>query len=358
MKIGILTFHRSQNYGALLQALGLQQFLENQGHNVSFIDYWPAYHSEMYKHFSWKEFTSLSNKAKVKYLVTFFGTFVRLSIRHRNTRRFIDKYFHITHDDYYDLVIYGSDQIWRKHHRPGCDGYNPIYFGDGLINTPHKVAYAASMGIIEVNNDKDHHFLSNSFNNFDAISVREVDLHDYIVKEFGLSFPLVLDPVFLLTQDQWATKTNPKYLPHRKYILYYRLQNIADSDVIVNEVSRQTGLSIIELRGYVPLGHYGKRYRFTADAEEMITLINGAEIVVTSAFHGVAMSLCFQKQFLYASQKQQANRVFSLLSQVDLTNRIVVDNIIPKEPIDYVSVNKKLMALQSESRLWLLSQLK
>ena len=55
MKIGILTYHRSHNYGALLQAIALRHKLEQLGHEVYFIDYWPQYHQQIYKLFSKKE---------------------------------------------------------------------------------------------------------------------------------------------------------------------------------------------------------------------------------------------------------------------------------------------------------------
>ena len=52
MKIGILTYHRSHNYGALLQAIALRKVLSDMGHVVTFIDYWPAYHKHLYDVFS------------------------------------------------------------------------------------------------------------------------------------------------------------------------------------------------------------------------------------------------------------------------------------------------------------------
>lgn len=49
MKIGILTYHRAENYGALLQAYGLKTYLSSLGHDVSFVDYWPEYHQRYHK---------------------------------------------------------------------------------------------------------------------------------------------------------------------------------------------------------------------------------------------------------------------------------------------------------------------
>ena len=44
MRIGILTYHRSHNCGALLQAYALREFLKLKGYNdVTYVDYWPEY---------------------------------------------------------------------------------------------------------------------------------------------------------------------------------------------------------------------------------------------------------------------------------------------------------------------------
>ena len=49
MKIGILTFHWSDNYGAVLQCYALQQFLKEQGHEVSVVNYAPLKYSLFFK---------------------------------------------------------------------------------------------------------------------------------------------------------------------------------------------------------------------------------------------------------------------------------------------------------------------
>ena len=41
MKVGILTFHRATNYGAILQAYALIQNLINQGYDTKIVEYKP-----------------------------------------------------------------------------------------------------------------------------------------------------------------------------------------------------------------------------------------------------------------------------------------------------------------------------
>ena len=51
MKIGILTFHRAHNYGAVLQCYAMQEILRRMGHDVQVIDYRQPWIEEFYKFF-------------------------------------------------------------------------------------------------------------------------------------------------------------------------------------------------------------------------------------------------------------------------------------------------------------------
>ena len=62
MKIGILTYHRANNYGACLQAIATRLVLEGMGHEVYYVDYWPDYHANTYKVFSFANLKSMNLK--------------------------------------------------------------------------------------------------------------------------------------------------------------------------------------------------------------------------------------------------------------------------------------------------------
>ena len=49
MKIGILTFHWATNYGAILQAYCLQEYLTSQGHDVTIVNYKPKQYDNNWK---------------------------------------------------------------------------------------------------------------------------------------------------------------------------------------------------------------------------------------------------------------------------------------------------------------------
>lgn len=54
MKIGILTFHNAYNYGAVLQAYALQNFLIENGFSVEIINYRNKTVDNSYRLFRWR----------------------------------------------------------------------------------------------------------------------------------------------------------------------------------------------------------------------------------------------------------------------------------------------------------------
>ncbi|MBO4642259.1 MAG: polysaccharide pyruvyl transferase family protein, partial [Bacteroidaceae bacterium] len=262
----------------------------------------------------------------------------------------------------FDAVIYGSDQIWRKQHKPAFDYFDPVFWGEGLVKTKVKIAYAASMGNIEIDTPEDKIFIKHHLGNFHDVSIREKDLLDRLEEELGTRYKHVCDPVFLLTKEQWNTHIDKKYIPTYKYILYYRLQPIVETDKMVDELTKKTGMQIIEMRGYIPFFHYGCCYRLTADAQEFLSLISGAEFVVSTSFHGIALSLIFQKQFFTTFNLKCAGRIKSILKLLELEHHFMNYNDIVENglnnPINYELVNVKLQPFVDFSRKWLHDQLK
>lgn len=360
MKIGILTFHRTPNYGAQLQAFALRKFIESLGHEVHIIDYWPNYREERSKFISLEEMKQMSLRANVLYLYNKIFSCFRFNKRIRATEEFANKYLGMTDVKDVDIAVYGSDQIWRKFNRPGFKEYDPVYFGKGFVNAKKKISYAASMGDVFFNNPKDKSFFLEGMDSFDAISVRETDLQIFLEKETGIKAEKVCDPTLLLPAQEWKKMVNIKYIPTYKYILYYRLQPLRDADMFVERLSKEKNLKVIELRGTIPPFHYSRRYRFTANTQEFLSLLYGAQYVVSSSFHGVALSLRMNKQFCFISADKSANRAMSLLSDLGLQNRRVT-NIRTYDTdsfINYSLIERKLNEMIDKSKKWLGQQLK
>lgn len=360
MKIGILTYHRAENYGAMLQAYALRTYLQSLGHDVEFVDYWPDYHVNYFKIFSWDRFKRASWKGKIEYLL---GATVWLYPRKRRSmhlQRFIHERLRVTGSprynektkatEHYDVVVYGSDQIWRKQNMGGV-GFDDWYFGSENVVADKKIVYAGSMGTIKTT-EKDDEYVKKMMRQFVHISVREADLGAYL-NGLGIASQQVIDPVFLLSKEQWLEVADRQRAVQGKYILFYNLLNKPESVRFAEKLSRETGLPIKEVNKKMSFSHLGSRYISTASVEEFLRLIYDAEYVVSNSFHGVAFSLIFQKQFFAVGMGEKANRVKSLLDSAGLQERYVSDNKTRAKDIrdiDYSDVDEKLNKVIGKSK--------
>lgn len=350
MRIGILTFHRAINYGAFLQAFALKTHLTSLGHEVEIVDYWPEGHADCYRVLpqSWKK---RSLFGKVKFFISFILRSSRAKKRIEGMQRLVKQYFDLppvpcyqTAESLkslsYDCVVYGSDQIWWKSTIPGYSGFDPVYWGEYLPASIKKVAYAPSMGIIDLT-DQDKEQIRKWLCNFKALSVRETGLYEAIHGLTDKEMPIVLDPVFLIPRKEWEKFCYP--VNRSKYILYYNLIPSVEADLLVKKLRQKRNCDVLEITGSVNPLKIGKRYLQTVDAFEFISLIRNADFVVTSSFHGTAFSIIFEKQFFVIGLGKKAGRVESLLKMVGLENHLLEsDNGCRKDKIDYNIVKQLL----------------
>jgi hypothetical protein len=335
----------------LLQAYALFTHLRGLGHETEFIDYWPDYHAEDYKLIP--NFSSLGFKGKIKSILLLLIGFLKILRRSRQYKKFIQEQFNLSKkplfttkeavkDVLYEIVIYGSDQIWRNQNYPLFKGFDEVYFGYYISPTPRKISYAASMGVINLK-DEDQSFLKRMVNNFDEISVREAELKKRLEDITGRKTSIVLDPIFLLDKEKWNTLIPARKI-REKYIFLYQLVTSVESLKLTNRMQGYFGYEVVEIRGRVDPLLFGSRYKQTESPLEFLSLIKNAEFVVSTSFHGAAFSLIFEKQFFAVGMGKNSGRMMSLLSSLELENRYLpnIEDANLKEVIDYSIVNKKL----------------
>lgn len=327
MKIGILTYHRSENYGAVLQAYALKTYLQKQGYDAEFIDYRHPAHKEMYSLFKKEQFKQKSIVGKVKHIISFLLRYKRLYTRKKNFSKFIQKNIIVkpesefVSNQEYDVVLYGSDQIWRKQNTIGINDFNEIYFGSDAIKAKRKIAFAASMGEIDVT-DSDKKRLQELLQNFHAVSVRERDLLELIQPLTDKKVEQVLDPVFLLSKEEWLQITPPR-LCKEKYILLY---NLLSSDELHNfscQLQKDTGYKMIEIQGRIKDNINIKDSNIYGPSE-FLSLIAYSEYVLSSSFHALAFALLFEKE-VYVHAPKNSKRMTSLLEIVQLKHRFLTE---------------------------------
>ena len=359
MKIGILTYHRSHNYGALLQALALRYVLSRMGHDVFYIDYFPKYHRRLYRIFDIESWLLLSIKGKIKTLIRFITTLIPSLRRRRKFTSFINKKispFCRPITDSFDCVIYGSDQIWRK--QPYIDQYNPFYFGANNIETKKHISYAASLDVLP-DNEEDVKKFCELVSHLDKISVRENTIQNYLLTHGYTNVQVSLDPTLLLAKEQWKELIPNKRLFRNKYILFYDLLGDSGMQTFdrgdVELFAERNSCRLVYLHAKVTDGQKINS-REAYSPSDFVNLIRNAECILTSSYHGVVLSILLEKPF-YGCFPIDFYRAQALLDPLSLANRLYT-NKAPRLPlyieqINFDSVNAKLKILREDSLLYL-----
>lgn len=354
MKVGIITFHRAHNYGAVLQCYALYRTLESFGYQVEIIDYYPTYFHNEYAVFSKKRFKALPLKSKFSYVIK---SIVCWPIKRKRIGRFNDFIYKLplspeqysentNYPQGYDCIVFGSDQIWNPQLTDGIDN---VFSGGFPKNSTKFIGYAVSTNP-KLLVKKYASYFSEIIKRFDAISTRESSLCNYLNTLEANSALQVLDPVLLLDREKWEHLIVRPDI--NNYLLIYTVPQSEEVYLLAKMIAKEKGLKIIEVRPYVDM-RKKKNVLQTTSPEEFLGYFKYASYVVTTSFHGTAFSIKFQKEFVTLKLESEIDdRTADLLKRVNLKERMVSKNElrIPSEKINYNLVNKKLENLVCDSK--------
>jgi len=350
-KIGIITFHRAYNYGAILQCYALQEILKYRGHDVYIIDY----RSKLFNQYK------LSNYFKRKNLIAvLLGIislkFLRIYIKNRRYERFISENLKTTKEVFvssdienlgFDLVVVGSDQVWNS---KITSGYDSFYWG--YFNCPEIVSYAASMETNQIN-DKDKTFIIDGLKNFKMISVREGRLIKLLEPLYEGNIYKVLDPTLFAKSYIFEKLIQRDFSEKNNYLLIYQV--IEDERVyhIARKIAKQLNIKIIELTSKIGYSRK-KRSIETASPEYFLTLMKNAKCIITTSFHGAAFSIIFKKNFYSVKLESKGTRVEDLLKNTNLEDRLITCFEGEYSDIDYTKVELSYELMKKETNDFLL----
>ncbi len=340
MNIGILTFHRAHNYGAVIQCYGLQQFLKSLGHQVYVIDYCPCYF-DFYNPKQKNENQRKNLKKIVKNVLRNLVVSRAERKRYVAFERFITQKLNLSSyapgSDYssFDAIILGSDQIWNPKITGGH--FDDEFFG---FNAKCKViSYAASSRFISLSEEQKL-YLKSRLDKIDSISVRESSLKNLLQLFINKPIINVIDPSLLPDINEYNQLCTP-IRGKKTYILVYEIKRNFDTLRIANEIAKLLDLEVVELVACVSPRFYGKSFRMEAGPMDFLSYIKNAECVVTTSFHGMALSLKFQKNFYSIRQGTDADlRAESLLSKLGLLSRFIPldSSITSYSQLDYTKI--------------------
>ncbi|AEE91894.1 conserved protein of unknown function [Tepidanaerobacter acetatoxydans Re1] len=357
-KIGIVTWYdRGYNYGSTLQAYASQIILQKMGYSSEFINFNPERQ---------KISKRIKEILKRIYLYLFdrnvYETWKKMDDWIKSHLIISEKY-----DSYeqlkskslkYDAVICGSDQIWNN----SSGEINPFYYLQ-FINESKRIAYAPSIARDYIDKNLQSVFCD-YVKGIKYLSIRETQGAELIKNITGRDAKVVLDPTLLVDKHEWENKLSDDYeLKNKMYIFCYLLTKNDKHYKIIAELSNKLNIEVITP---TLLNRYDKTSK-NVDFFEFLNLIRYADYVVTDSFHGVAFSLNFCKQFAVfkrfpdSYKETQNSRIYSILNEFGLNDRLVTDNnsleLIIKKNINYEDINIKLKRKREDSLQYLRSSL-
>lgn len=330
MKIGIITFHAAHNFGSMLQAYALQEYLKKEGHEVYIINFQPNSQKALYS--SIFNITHLRNIRDLILRILFSPkSIIHLCKKRSLFRIFLSKYLDLTAEFNninelkgakfnFDIVITGSDQIWNLE----AADFSEAYFG-AFITSPNtkKIAYAPSLGPNPEKLDKKH--LHKLLQNYTAISVREERAKLFLESnKLASRVQLVLDPTMLLLANDYNRIISQEPIVKDNYIYYYTPGPKPRHEFlqIAKKISLDTGLPIICDTPYLFAKQYKLTYQPAVGPCEFLNLIKYATIVCGASFHLMVFSILFKKDF-YCINGDVDSRMNNLMKLFNLEERIL-----------------------------------
>lgn len=255
-----------------------------------------------------------------------------------------------------DVYIVGSDQVWntsitRWQYR--------LFFLSFVRKGKKKVSYAACMGGTEniKMSKRQIHEIRRMLKSFDNISVRNSIAANILRDKFSLNVEQVLDPTFLLDNydliEKDSTLDASGALWFDKYIINDLWLNA------INYVAEQKKLIIRADTNLIQIT--GIPFNPVVTIADWLKLVKTSDFIFTDSFHCTVFCILYRKQFISTpSYKGGEGRMIDLLNKLGLEDRFynnpssVIDNAKKwQAPIKYDKVFEKINVLRIESKEYL-----
>jgi len=341
LRIGVMTYWWSQdNYGQLLQAYALQEYLRQLGHEPFIIGY--TNRKDLKKSPMSERILKIFNPARLINHIKYLYRERRAKMIKEPDRHF-DQFRNekITIQGSYeewqelrdappeaDLLIVGSDQVWGVLNHSVRSNQN--LFNSYLLkfanHTAAKMSYAVSIGKSSVLKGY-HHALSEELKGFDYISVREYQFANYL-SDNHIAYPNCdPDPTLLLSANHYrnvlrdGVRDEIKDETRLPYVFIYIVNRYSQKMMEeIRSFAQKKNLKILYAAGQNARDNYPKLY---PTIQEWLYLIDHAEYVFVNSYHGAIFSYLFHKKFLiiHKDKHQKDDRFLTLHKRLTLNDR-------------------------------------
>lgn len=334
-RVAILTTHRANNFGAMLQAYSLVMTCRELGADAEILDWRCPFFEKVY-HKAWR--MHRNPIPAIKHLIWF------LKDERTSRKMFADFRGHIPMsrpivnrvnldriESEYDVFIVGSDQVWN----PAITASLPRRFDKtyllDFVKDEHrrKYAYAASLGDRPMIDESLQMEFAQEWKSYDGITMRETNGADYVSKRIGIPVHTVVDPVLLHDVGYWRKVAKCTTLIKQKdFVLLYNLRQSKQLSKFAQEFAKDKELDVVDL--LIPAQSNNSSAGKTSTGPfELLDYIDKAEVVFTGSFHCVALSIIYGKR-LYVQLARGSNgcnsRMDTLFYQCGLTGEDVFED--------------------------------
>jgi len=331
--IGVLGWWYGENYGSMLTYYALNKVLTKMGYSVLMIHESLGYNGWRV---NWNDNISpLKFARRVGYDYT-------KQVHFSDLREFNKKCC---------SFLVGSDQLWN----PLIGRVNNDLFLDFVDDDKVRIAYGTSFGNRNIDKFKPD-FINRhkkNLNKFAAISVRENYALDIAKDVFGVNATQVVDPVFLLSKEDYSKLAEKAtYKVEGKYLLAFILDPNEGKRQAISAVANKLGhdkiviLANPEHRESAEKVFKGARYKIVEGnkPENWLYAYKNAEYIITDSFHGCCFAYIFKKPFSsFFNQVRGADRFVNLMNLFGLgDSRRIYESDREGEILDNVNVIQEL----------------
>lgn len=345
--VGLVTFYFVNNYGAILTAFSLYDYLRNKGYKTVIVPK-PT--------FWWKDLTPDLTPLSVDF--------------YKNHAEFTKVYDRDTIDELDSICnnfIVGSDQLWN----PSLYFNAGYYTFLGFSNKSKRISYSTSFGKDRFTDDIRYVEEAKRYlKRFDGISLREKSGVDLCNNIFGLDAVWNLDAVFLTTKERYLEiASESKVEKPNRYLFAYILDPTPYKDELIKAIAKEKQLE------YVMVTDGGRvaadeeintelEVKKTVSVQDWLSYVADSDFIITDSFHGACFSIIFEKQFI-SIKNRGITRMESLMNQFGLDRYIIPSRfklsgeLIKSYTrlIDWDVINKKKCELIEFSSSWLVSKI-
>lgn len=247
-----------------------------------------------------------------------------------------------------DTFLVSCDQVWNYEI---TKNYGKNFYLDFAEDKKKKIAYAVSFmqdkSAIPIG---EMAAIAKLVHRFDAVSAREEDGVEILKNELGIEGPQVLDPVLLLTREEYEKLAAKSQRNEEKYLLADIQNSTPEIEEMLQYVAEKKKLKLVKL----------------SDLQEKLTpggrvaYVERASCVLTDSCQGAALAVLFERPLVCLGDEEQGmSGLASFADLFALNHRLFTKPAKVKEKLklldqmDCSRIRKVLEMERARSEKWL-----